>query len=386
MNSSDLPSRIVKAFAVNGDKNTIAVDSTTTTLNNGTATFDSGFPPVTMQPISAGGLPPYGQDMNGVLYSVTLQQQWYNAGMTYPYNGDFSTTISGYPRGAIVPRTDFTGQWLNLNEGNSNSPESPIGANTGWVPLNNYGVTQISGLTNSSVTMSSLQAGKDRIVLSGTLTANINLIFPSWVKSWVVHNNCSGNFTVTCRTATGTGFVATQGLVSRLFCDGINITDETLNPNNDMTGLIGSFAVDNPPQGWLLVDGRAVSRNTFARLFSVIGTKYGSGDGSTTFNLPDPRGLFPRYADLGKGIDAGRIAGSTQQDAIRNILGTVDILGRGSVAPTGVFTIPSSTPAQVSGTTVGVNHETLIFDASTSVPTANENRPKNIAWLPCIKY
>ena len=235
MNSSDLPSRIVKAFAVNGDKNTIAIDSTTTTLNDGTATFDSGFPPVTMQPISAGGLPPKGQDMNGLLYSVTLQQQWYNAGMTYPYNSDFSTTISGYPRGAMVPRTDFTGQWLNLNEGNRNSPESPIGANTGWVPLNNYGVTQISGLNNSSVTMSSLQAAKDRIILSGTLTANINIIFPAWIKSWSVYNNCTGNFNVTCRTATGSGFIARNGIASRLFCDGVNINDET------------PYSTNNPP-------------------------------------------------------------------------------------------------------------------------------------------
>ncbi|MFW5410800.1 phage tail protein [Pectobacterium brasiliense] len=385
MNSSDLPSRILKAFAVNGNKNTIDVDSTPATLNNGTATFDSGFPPVTMQPISAGGLPPSGRDMNGLLYSVTLQQQWYNAGMTYPYNAEFSTNISGYPRGAIVPRTDFTGQWLNINEGNANSPESPVGANTGWVPLNNYGVTQISGLSNSSVTMSSLQAAKDRIILSGNLTGNINLIFPAWIKSWIVHNNCSGNFTVTCRTAAGTGFVATQGLVSRLFCDGINITDETLNTNNDMTGFIGEFSGDNPPQGWLLANGLAVSRVTYARLFAVIGTKYGSGNGTTTFNLPDPRGLFPRYADLGKGVDSGRVIGSVQQDAIRNITGTVDILGR-PVTPTGVFSVSDSAPAQVSGSTVGVNHETLRLNAADLVPTASENRPKNISWLPCIKY
>ena len=114
--------------------------------------------------------------MNGVLYSTTIQQQWQNAGMTYPFSQDFSDAVSGYPKGAIVPSSVYTGQWLNLNEANGTSPESPTGANTGWVPINNYGVTQIT-MTTGSVVMSSLQAAKDRIIISGALTANVNLIF-----------------------------------------------------------------------------------------------------------------------------------------------------------------------------------------------------------------
>jgi microcystin-dependent protein len=47
------------------------------------------------------------------------------------------------------------------------------------------------------------------------------------------------------------------------------------------------------PNGWLLCDGSAVSRTTYARLFSAIGTKYGSGNGSTTFNLPNFKGRVP---------------------------------------------------------------------------------------------
>ncbi|MDK9365036.1 terminase large subunit [Lelliottia wanjuensis] len=75
MNSSDTPSRIVKAFGLNGLKNTIPVDSSTTTDNNGVATFDKGFPPVTMQPLSAGGIPPSGTTLaHGSV--VTDCQQW----------------------------------------------------------------------------------------------------------------------------------------------------------------------------------------------------------------------------------------------------------------------------------------------------------------------
>ena len=56
------------------------------------------------------------------------------------------------------------------------------------------------------------------------------------------------------------------------------------------TGTVLAFAGSSAPSGFLLCDGRAVSRTTYTSLFSVIGTTYGSGDGSTTFNLPDMRG------------------------------------------------------------------------------------------------
>lgn len=59
------------------------------------------------------------------------------------------------------------------------------------------------------------------------------------------------------------------------------------------TGSIVATALSSPPAGWLLCDGSAVSRTEFASLFGVIGTTYGSGDGTTTFNLPDLRGRVP---------------------------------------------------------------------------------------------
>jgi len=55
-------------------------------------------------------------------------------------------------------------------------------------------------------------------------------------------------------------------------------------------GTVVDFAGSSAPTGWLLCDGSAVSRTTYANLFSVIGTTYGAGDGSTTFNLPDCTG------------------------------------------------------------------------------------------------
>ena len=58
-------------------------------------------------------------------------------------------------------------------------------------------------------------------------------------------------------------------------------------------GFIQMFAGATAPTGWLLCNGAAISRTTYARLFAVIGTTYGAGDGSTTFNLPDFRDRFP---------------------------------------------------------------------------------------------
>jgi hypothetical protein len=63
--------------------------------------------------------------------------------------------------------------------------------------------------------------------------------------------------------------------------------DSAIDDFGSKTGMIMQFAGDVAPDGWLFCDGSAVSRTTYSNLFSVIGTKYGSGDGTTTFNLPD---------------------------------------------------------------------------------------------------
>lgn len=77
------------------------------------------------------------------------------------------------------------------------------------------------------------------------------------------------------------------------------------------TGTILSFASEVAPDGWLVCDGQQVSRSTYAELYSVIGDRWGEGDGSTTFHLPDLRGRFLRGHDSGAGNDpdaAGRSA------------------------------------------------------------------------------
>ncbi|MGR3484072.1 MAG: phage tail protein, partial [Paracoccaceae bacterium] len=77
-------------------------------------------------------------------------------------------------------------------------------------------------------------------------------------------------------------------------------------------GQVAHFAQAAPPDGWLVCDGAAVSRAAYAALYAAIGTTYGAGDGSTTFDLPDLRGEFLRGLDGGRGVDPGRTLGSAQ--------------------------------------------------------------------------
>lgn len=74
-----------------------------------------------------------------------------------------------------------------------------------------------------------------------------------------------------------------------------------------LSGAVLPFAGANAPTGWLMCDGSAVSRTTFAELFASIGTTYGTGDSSTTFNLPDLRGRVAAGKDNMGGTPANRL-------------------------------------------------------------------------------
>lgn len=79
-------------------------------------------------------------------------------------------------------------------------------------------------------------------------------------------------------------------------------------------GTIHMWPLDAPPTGTLLCDGSAVSRATYSTLFGILGTAYGPGDGSTTFNVPDMRGRFPRGWANGSTNDPDRASRTTRGD------------------------------------------------------------------------
>ena len=163
-----------------------------------------------------------------------------------------------------------------------------------------------------------------------------------------------------------------------------------------MTGSVLPFAMNSAPAGWLKANGAAVSRSTYANLFSAIGTTYGAGNGSTTFNLPDLRGEFIRGFDDGRGVDAGRTIGSAQGDDNKAHTHT------GSAASAGAHThgietytasgvgVPAYTRSNggsnnTTGQTnsAGAHTHTLTIDSGGG---GAEARPRNIALLYCIKF
>jgi hypothetical protein len=214
---------IPEPFANAGLRNVIP----TADPGGGAASFDLGFPPLTMTPIVAGGVPPSGRDMNGILYDTTAHIVQLEAGLFYQYDSGFSTNIGGYSAGAIVESTSNKALWISVANSNTDDPDAGAGS-ANWAPLAAYGAATISGLTNANVTLTPAQYQLPIIILSGTLTGSINLIFPTNYQRWIVLNNTTGAFTVTAKTQSGTGIALTQSAATAIFGDGTNIQTTTI--------------------------------------------------------------------------------------------------------------------------------------------------------------
>jgi microcystin-dependent protein len=159
-------------------------------------------------------------------------------------------------------------------------------------------------------------------------------------------------------------------------------------------GTLIFHCANSAPSGFLKANGASLNTTTYAALFAAIGYTFG-GSGSS-FNAPDLRGEFPRGWDDARGVDSGRAFGTAQGDAIRNLTGFADIRGDGAPGAhhyttsgtSGVFVTPnntSKTQHSASSRTITSSHG-IEFNASNLVPTAVENRPRNIALLACIKF
>ncbi len=177
-----------------------------------------------------------------------------------------------------------------------------------------FGGVQSLSLASTDVTVSTTQSQNNAFLLSGTLTADVAVIFPSIGRTYYVANNTTGNHSITLKTASaGVTAVIPQGASGFFVLNGTDILVPTL-PGIPV-GTVQTFAMTTVPAGWLECDGSAISRATYASLFNTIGTTFGSGDGTTTFNIPDMRGYFARGWDHGRGIDPARTFGSTQASA-----------------------------------------------------------------------
>lgn len=231
MKSTSAPALISVPFADQGSKNTIPVDSQIG-ITDGAASYTDGFPPLTMTPVAAGGIPPAGGDFNGILNAITQSLRWVCAGGQYAYNSSFSTAIDGYPKGALLQNSSADVLWLNLNDDNKNDPAT----GTDWVPVIRYGKTTVA-LAAANVTLTAEQAAKETIVLTGALTANVSLIMPAWVETWLIINNTTGNFTVSIKTASGSGVNLSAGTTSQIYGDGTSIYYGALMVRNNLAEI-----------------------------------------------------------------------------------------------------------------------------------------------------
>ena len=164
--------------------------------------------------------------------------------------------------------------------------------------------------------------------------------------------------------------------------------------NGVPAGSIFSFASTTVPSGYLECNGAAVSRSTYSTLFATISTTFGSGDGSSTFNLPDLRGQFVRgWANNASNTgDDGRSFASTQSDQNKTHGHTASVTDPGHRHVTKGHGTQDDGGSNVTGSTSGGSSSTSMNDANTgiSVSVASDGgaevRVKNIALMYVIKF
>lgn len=141
----------------------------------------------------------------------------------------------------------------------------------------------------------------------------------------------------------------------------------------DPPGAVKEFWTDTAPAGWYVADGALKSRTVDAALFAAIGTKYGAGDGVTTFALPDAGTRFKRAS--GAGLPVGTKQAQQLPDHTHTFpVYTLD--GPATDAPTGHGASEAGTSNPTSGATLA---------AGVTGTVGTENRPEAIAVLVCIK-
>jgi microcystin-dependent protein len=297
--------------------------------------------------------------------------------------------------------------------GNSNNVPTEVPV-TGDVTINSSGVTEIStgSITNTDISQSAgiavskLADGSPRQLLQTDATGT--------GVEWTSNLDVPGTLDVTGAATfdnnlTVAGNLTVTGNISPV----------------DIVGSILTLAVNVAPLGYLKANGAAISRTTYSALFAVIGTTFGAGNGSTTFNLPDLRGEFIRGWDDSRGIDNSRAFASVQASTnlshnhgvsdpghahgvadpghahgvwdpghahgyVRSNSLNTSVNGTGSTSVNrneyGAATNASGTGIGIYGSGTGIG----IYGNGTGVTVNasgdNEARPRNIALLYVIKY
>lgn len=249
MQSTDIPTRFLKIWAANagaGFIRTVPVDSQIG-VQDGAASFTDGFVPDNFNPIAAGGVPPFGQDFNGLENIITRWEQWFQAGGPIVYNSAFSAAIGGYPMGAQLQSTVTVGLfWVSTAENNTTNPDSGGAANwAAFVPPvpatpaeTKLGIDDVKYVTPYDLA----QAGFPYII---GLSAIENNGYRVWSDGFI---ECWGNVSIPRNTITTIGLpYAHTSWVNPDSSGALRNTDGTV--ATGVCGIIGS-----PPTGFEIVN------------------------------------------------------------------------------------------------------------------------------------
>ena len=282
------PNKWGEVLGYNADYNQLPEDATLT------ASFSKLFPEITQIPLEVGGTPPKRMDLNAIFKLIGENVFYYQNGGVFEYNDNFH-----YEVGNVIRFNNKI--FLCIRENSRTNKHAPNDA-TYWQQittndiLRNY-VKSVNGITPD---------------------ANGNVSF-SYVKYSDLTPYATKSELTPKADRSELAPLATKSEVE-IACP---------------VGTVHAFAGVYAPNGWLLCNGQAVSRSQYSRLFSVISTRYGGGDGWSTFNVPDMRDRFIEGANsynVGTPLNAGipNITGDFGSDAL-----FVGALAGGE--PSGVF-------------------------------------------------
>lgn len=307
---------------------------------------------------------------------------------------------------------------------------APDGTNTKQLATTAFVQSAVGGYISivsmgGTIVLTEAQASNSVIGFGGGLTSDLTVVVPDSVRrQWAIANWTSGNYKLIVKTASGNGVTVAQSKRNLVYSNGQHVYDAFNDFENISlsgvstaptastgtrstqlattafvgaecqiaapTGAVYTFAGATVPTGWLKCNGALLSRTVYTALFAVIGTTYGAGDGSTTFALPDLRGEFVRGADDGRGVDAGRVFGSAQSDAVQAWTATMT-LQRAQVNSTeaigGAISMGATGGGSAGpGTTWATGVMTIGPGVNSTARTAAESRPRNVAMHYIIKY
>ncbi len=338
-----------------------------------------------MTPISVGGKPPSGKDMNGVLYEISAHTVWQNQGGRYRFDQAFCDAVGGYPKGAVLINDTLDTEYISLADANTHNPNS--GNNAGKWAIHagkglkagtaQAGIVQLSSATGSesedmAATPKAVKAAYDKAVESAGKGIPVGAIvaFPRSVSRPEGFLKADGT---TFAQNTFPDLYRALGNSNRL--PDLSRTD---------IGITAWFPSDRIPTGWLAFDDirERVTETAYPELYRLLVAKYGSIQ-----NVPQAEDRFIRNAGNSLAV------GTKQGDAIRNITGKIDSGSRSTeqlfdtAIPEGAFGIDKARKNWTYDAGDGGNDRpsALTFDASRVVPTAAENRPKALVLKLCIK-